>query len=81
MSAYLERAAALMASKQLELETKGYSPRLARAAVDRARGSAEQKTMPVSQAIREQAFLDILTAELRQAEGWCSRELHGITAR
>lgn len=60
---------------QLEIEAKGYTPGLARAAVQRAWGSAEYKTRDISGPIREQAFLDILTAELRRAETWVQQEM------
>ncbi len=67
---WLERAAALLAQKQVEYSAKGYPAGAVRGALERARGAAEAKSEPISPAIREQAFYDILVGELRQAEGW-----------
>lgn len=64
----LEYATGLLAAKGAELEAKGYPPRLVELALERARGSAEQKTAPIRGSIRTEAFCDILAAELAKAE-------------
>ena len=71
----LDEAVRLISITQLELEAKGYPPLVVRAAVMRARGTAEFKTRDISAPIREQAFLDILRAELGRAETWVAQEM------
>lgn len=75
LASLLEEATRCLSLTQLELEAKGYPPGIARAAVMRARGIAEYKTRDISPSIREQAFLDILVAELRKAETWTVQEM------
>ncbi len=61
-------------AKEAELVQKGFSRRLAKAAVGRAKGAAEFKTREIaSPTIRDAAFEDILAAELRRCEGWAER--------
>lgn len=70
----LEAATRMIAATQLELESKGYPPPLVRAAVERARGTAEYKAEHISAAIQGQAFLDILRYELTKTEDWVIAE-------
>jgi len=59
-----------MMSSQLELEAKGYPPRLVANGIERARASAEIKSAPISPTIRGQAFYDLLQAEMLGVEAW-----------
>lgn len=71
---YLEEATQLMAAKELELVAKGFPDVLASRAVERARGTALYKSTDIKPEIRQQAFRDILEAELTNAEIWAARE-------
>jgi hypothetical protein len=62
-----------MAAKEVELEAKGYTSGIARAAVSRARGAAEKMTAVVRPEIQPMAFLDILRSELAAADEWAAR--------
>jgi hypothetical protein len=64
----------MIAATQLELEAKGYTPPLVRAAVERARGTAEYKAQHISADIQGRAFLDILRYELTKTEDWVIAE-------
>ena len=68
----------MVASKQLELSSKGYSQALIDAAISRARGMAGHKAQPLSAEIQEQGFMDFLTDELRHAEGWIDGWVKGM---
>ena len=70
----LEGAVALLASVELELETKGYPRSLIRTAISRARGTAEYTAGRLSEGIRDQGFVDLLAHELTKAESWLIRE-------
>ena len=74
----LEGAVALLASAELELQAKGYPPSLIRAALARARGTAEYMAERLSEHIREQGFVDLLTREITKAEDWLVREQKGL---
>lgn len=67
-----------MALAEIELEAKGYPARLARVALQRAWGTAERRAADVSPSIQEQAFLDILTAEIGRAEAWAQKMLDAL---
>jgi len=71
---YLELSSQAMMAKETELIAKGFSERLARNAVERARGIAMYKSTEISPEIRQRAFYDILLAELLAAEIWAARE-------
>ncbi len=76
----LEGAARIVASAELEFESKGYSPGLARAAVARARAAAQYRVEAIASPLtRAEAFIDTFKAELRDAEGWIEREQAGLT--
>lgn len=69
-TAALNRSTQVIASAQLELEGKGYPPRLVTLGIERAKGAAESKSAPINPAIRGQAFHDLLLYELRGVEQW-----------
>ena len=71
---HLELASQAMMARETELIAKGFSERLARNAVERARGIAMYKSTEISPEIRQRAFYDILLAELLTAEVWAARE-------
>lgn len=70
----LAEATQLMLAYELELEAKGYTTPLARAAVERARQMALYRVKSVRPELRTMAFLDTLQAELRSVEDWCKAE-------
>ncbi|RJO60345.1 MAG: hypothetical protein C4542_09645 [Dehalococcoidia bacterium] len=70
----LENAVGLIMRYELELEVKGYPPALVKMAIDRARGTAMHRVAPISEAIRDQAYHDILAHELQDAEAWIVRQ-------
>ena len=76
----LERATTLIAQERLRLESLGHHPPLVVAALKRAQRSAQKKAEPISPAIREQAFYDLLTHELQDVESWMSGELGSTTS-
>lgn len=72
----LEEATRRMAGVMAELEAKGYHQGLIRAAVSRAVGVATWKIADITEeGLRQQAYLDILTAELSRAEEWVIRNM------
>lgn len=76
----LAEASRLMASAELELEAKGYSPGIIQVALERALGTARFRSSDISPSIQDRAFLDILTAEIGRAEGWATKMLAALNA-
>lgn len=76
----LDDATALAERTRVELEAKGYSPPLARAAVERARKTAFQRSQPISVDIRERAYYDLVVYELQHAEEWIQKVVQGMTS-
>lgn len=70
----LLRATQLMAATELELQAKGYPVALVEISISRAQGAAQQKAAVISQSIRNQAYYDLLKAELAKAENWLVRQ-------
>ncbi len=77
-NARMQQAMNLVADKQLELSSKGYSQALIDAAISRARGMAHHKVQPLSPEIQEQGFMDFLADELRHAENWIDGWVKGM---
>lgn len=63
----------IIIAKQLELTTKGFTEDQASAAIKRSRKWAESIARRVDASIREQAFLDLFTDSLNEAESWLSK--------
>ena len=70
----LNQAIALIERTRIEMEAKGYPPRVVAAAVDRARGTAYSRTMGIRDGIRDEAFYDVLVLELQRVEAWIVKE-------
>lgn len=70
----LVELAQLMAMRQLELEAKGITPMLARAAVNRAWGSAQHRVKGIRPELIDMALHDVFLDELRKAEEWTRQE-------
>ena len=69
-----------MALAELELEAKGYPPGIVRVALERAWGTAKFRSADVLPPIHDEAFLDILNAEIGRAEGWATKMLAALNA-
>jgi hypothetical protein len=70
----LIQAALLLSKLQLQLEQAGYTRRLVKAAIDRARGSAQYKVRAIRPSIQSEAFYDVLLGEVQNLETWIGQE-------
>lgn len=73
MTERLSDATAAIERMRLELEAKGYRPRLVTVALERAQGAARRQSQVLSAAIQGQGYYDLLTHELRGAESWIQK--------
>ena len=64
--------------RQIELEAKGYPPRLVQAAIKRSKRWARRITEPLPEEIRQVAFLTYFEIDLRNAEHWMDTWQRGV---
>lgn len=75
----LELISLIIASKQGELESKGYTPDQAAAAIKRSRQWALKLSEKLSPSIREQGFIDLFRDNIAGAETWLANYKEKVT--
>lgn len=65
-----EHAIALCAQTRMQYELAGFPPTVVQAAIKRAMRTAEEKARPISDDIRDRAYLDLLAHELANIKPW-----------
>lgn len=73
----LARATRLAAEKRLELESRGYHPRLIEGGIARAWGMADFHTQALSAGLRGPAFVEWLISELAGVQDWIDKAVAG----